>query len=68
MNTSEIKKNIEFYSDALFQKGYDLGWNSVLEELEQEADREWNLGNRTTAEVITRLTKQMREGQIHDVA
>lgn len=68
MNTSEIKKNIEFYTDALFQKGYDLGWNSVLEELEQEADREWNLGNKTTSEVITRVARQIRKGQIYDVA
>lgn len=60
MKISEIKNQLDFFTDALFQRGYDLGWNSVLEELEQAADREWNIGNKTTAEVIRKAIKTFR--------
>lgn len=67
MKVSEIKGQLEFFTDTLFQVGYDMGWNSVLEELEQTADREWNIGNQTTAEVIRKALKEIR-GQFDDVA
>lgn len=67
MKVSEIKSQLEFFTDSLFQVGYDMGWNSVLEELEQAADREWNIGNKTTAEVIRKALKDIR-GEFDNVA
>lgn len=67
MKVSEIKGQLDFFTDALFQTGYDLGWNSVLEEFEQESDREHNLGNTTTAEIIRRTIQKIR-GEMDDVA
>jgi hypothetical protein len=60
MKVSEIKSQLEFFTDTLFQAGYDMGWNSVVEELEQAADREWNIGNKTTAEVLRKAIKAFR--------
>ena len=67
MKVSEIKSRLDFYADALFQRGYDMGWNSVVEELEQAADREWNIGNKTTAEVLRKAIKAFRS-DYEDVA
>lgn len=61
MKVNEIKTQIEFFTDSLFQAGYDMGWNSVLEELQQLSDREWNNGNKTTAEVIRKALKEIQE-------
>lgn len=62
MRVNEIKGQLDFFVDALFQAGYDMGWNSVLEELDQLADREWNNGLPASAEVIRAAVNQMREG------
>lgn len=67
MKVSEIKSKIEFFTDSLFQSGYDLGWNSVLEELHQLSDTEWNNGNKTTAEVIRKALKEIK-GEWDDLA
>lgn len=67
MKVSEIKSQLEFFTDSLFQVGYDMGWNSVLEELEQAADREWNIGNKTTAEVLRKSLSEFRK-EFDDVA
>ena len=67
MKVSEIKSQLDFYSDALFQTGYDMGWNSVIEELEQAADREWNIGNTTTADVLRKAIQAFR-GEYDDAA
>lgn len=67
MKVSEIKGQLEFFTDALFQSGYDMGWNSVLEELEQHSDREWNIGNTTSAEIIRKAIREIR-GDWDDVA
>ena len=67
MKVSEIKSQLEFFTDTLFQVGYDMGWNSVLEELEQAADREWNIGNKTTAEVLRKSLNEFRK-EFEDVA
>lgn len=67
MKVKEIKNQIEFFADALFQSGYDLGWNAVLEELQQLSDAEWNNGNTTTAEVIRRALKDV-DGEWNDLA
>lgn len=62
MRVKEIKQNIEFQVDALFQAGYDLGWNQLIAELDELSNREWNIGNRVTAEVIRKVIKQLEEG------
>jgi ribulose bisphosphate carboxylase small subunit len=62
MRVKEIKQNIEFQVDALFQAGYDLGWNQLIAELDEMSNREWNIGNRVTAEVIRKVIKQLEEG------
>lgn len=67
MKVSEIKSQLEFFTDSLFQVGYDMGWNSVLEELEQAADREWNIGNKTTAEVLRKSLSEFKK-EFDDVA
>lgn len=67
MKVNEIKTQLEFFTDSLFQVGYDMGWNSVLEELQQLSDREWNNGNKTTAEVIRKAVKEIRAEDWDDV-
>lgn len=59
MRVKDIKQQIEFQTDALFQAGYDMGWNSLLNELDELSNKEWNIGNRTTAEVIRRIVKEL---------
>jgi len=68
MTVKQVKNQIEFHVDALFQKGYELGWNSVIEELEQLADREWNLNNRTSSEVIRKAIVKVKGEDWNDVA
>ena len=62
MRVKEIKQNIEFQVDALFQAGYDLGWNQLIAELDEMSNKEWNIGNRVTAEIIRKVIKQLEEG------
>lgn len=59
MRVKDIKQQIEFQTDALFQAGYDMGWNSLLNELDELSNKEWNIGNRATAEVIRRIVKEL---------
>lgn len=59
MRVKDIKQQIEFQTDALFQAGYDMGWNALLSELDELSNKEWNIGNRTTAEVIRRIIKEL---------
>lgn len=59
MRVKEIKQQIEFHADALFQAGYDMGFNSVLAELDELSNKEWNIGNRVTAEVIRKVVKEL---------
>jgi len=59
MRVKDIKQQIEFQTDALFQAGYDMGWNSVLNELDELSNKEWNIGNRVTAEVIRKIVKEL---------
>ena len=59
MRVKDIKQQIEFQTDALFQAGYDMGWNALLNELDELSNKEWNIGNRTTAEVIRRIVKEL---------
>ena len=64
MRVKEIKQNIEFQVDALFQAGYDLGWNQLIAELDEMSNREWNIGNRVTAEVIRKIINQDRKSVV----
>lgn len=59
MRVKDIKQQIEFQTDALFQAGYDMGWNAVLVELDELSNKEWNIGNRVTADVIRRIVKEL---------
>lgn len=59
MRVKEIKQQIEFQTDALFQAGYDMGWNAILNELDELSNKEWNIGNRVTAEVIRKVVKEL---------
>ena len=52
MNITELKHKMDFYVDSIYQKGYDLGYESVLEELEVMSDRFWNDGLEREAEAI----------------
>lgn len=38
----EIKNRLDHNLDELYQKGYDLGWQSVIENLIQLADAKFN--------------------------
>ena len=60
MRVNEIKGQLDFYTDALFQTGYDMGWNSVLEELDQLSDRAWNKENPALAEAVRWAVNQVR--------
>lgn len=59
MKIDDIQTNITFYVDALFQKGYDMGWDAVIQELDELSNREWNMGNKVTAEVIRKAIKEI---------
>ncbi len=60
MTLGELKRQIEFHQDALYQKGYDLGINSLLEELEQISDSWHNAGFTTPAEMLRLEIKKLR--------
>jgi hypothetical protein len=64
MKIDELKQNLDFYVDAIFQRGYDLGWESVLAQLDHYSNVEWNNGNHTTADVIRKALKQIDPGDI----
>ncbi len=60
MTLTELKRQIEFHQDALYQKGYDLGIASLLEELEQISDSWHNAGFTTPAEMLRLEIKKLR--------
>lgn len=59
MKVHDLKRQIDANLDVLFQSGYDLGWNSVIEEIQQRADSEWNVNNKTTAVILLKLISQL---------
>lgn len=65
MKVNEIKGQLDFFTDALFQTGYDMGWNSVLEEFEQLSDHEWNNGQPARAEALRWAINKIR-GEINE--
>lgn len=58
--TRELKQDIEFNLDLLYQKGYDLGFNSLLEDFELIADSWWNSGFTTPAEMLRLEIRKLR--------
>lgn len=60
MKVIEIKKQLEFYQDLMFQKGYDLGFEGLMEELEQIADEWHNTGATTAAEMLRLEIRKIR--------
>jgi hypothetical protein len=58
--TRELKQDIEFNLDLLYQKGYDLGFRSLLEDFEQIADAWWNAGFTSPAEMLRMEIKKLR--------
>lgn len=68
MRIKDVKQQIEVNLDILFQAGYDLGWNSVIQEIQQEADREWNLGNETTSKIMQKLIERFSGEEFDDLA
>jgi hypothetical protein len=58
--TREIKQDIEFNLDLLYQKGYDLGFRTLLEDLDQIADAWWNAGFTSPAEMLRIEIKKLR--------
>jgi hypothetical protein len=60
MKINELKSKLNFYADALYQKGYDLGFESLLEELEQTADSWHNNGFKGSAEMLRLEIRKLR--------
>ncbi len=57
---AEIKKQLEFHQDLLYQKGYDLGFESLMEEFEQVADEWHNNGFTAAAEMLREEIRKIR--------
>ena len=62
MNLSELKSKLDFYVDAIYQKGYDCGFDTVIEELDAISDRLWNDGHKDAAEIIRGVVKLVKGG------
>jgi hypothetical protein len=60
MSINDLKSKLDFHVDAIYQKGYDLGFESVLEDLEQIADSWWNCGFNTPAEMLRLEIRKIR--------
>lgn len=60
MKITELKSKLDFYADALYQKGYDLGFESLLEEFEQIADSWHNTGFTSPAEMLRLEIRKLR--------
>ena len=63
MEISEAKQKIDFYTDAIYQQGFDLGWNTMLEEMEQIADKLWNRGDSATGQSLRDIIKKVRDSK-----
>jgi hypothetical protein len=57
---SDLKRQLDFYQDLLYQKGYDLGVISLLEDFEQIADSWHNNGFTSPAEMLRQEIKKVR--------
>ena len=62
MDIYTIKQKVEFLQDVIYQKGYDLGREATLEEMEQISDRLWNRGDSATGEMLRDIINRVRSG------
>jgi hypothetical protein len=62
MKTSELKSKLDFYVDALYQKGYELGYECALEELDVISNQLWNDGLEVQANGLRDALEAIREG------
>jgi hypothetical protein len=60
MKLTELKSKMDFLQDALYQKGYDLGFESLLEDFEQIADSWHNNGFTAPAEMLRLELRKLR--------
>jgi len=60
MKLTELKSKLDFYADAIYQKGYDLGFESLMEEFEQVADEWHNNGFTAAAEMLREEIRKIR--------
>lgn len=60
VKVTDLKQKLDFYADALYQKGYDLGFESLLEELEQISDSWHNNGFTSPAEMLRLEIRKLR--------
>jgi hypothetical protein len=60
MKLTELKSKMDFLQDALYQKGYDLGFESLLEDFEQIADSWHNNGFNAPAEMLRLEIRKLR--------
>lgn len=57
---TEIQKNLNFWLDALHSLGFNHGYATVIENIEQIADSEWNSGNKEIAEYLRNMIKKLQ--------
>lgn len=60
MNINELKSKLDFYVDSIYQKGYDLGYESAIEEFDQIADGLWNRKLESEAEILRMVIASVR--------
>lgn len=65
MQVKELKDKLSFYADALFQAGFERGFAKAIDDVDDYADEEWNLGDSQSAEKARQIVKMLR-GQIDD--
>jgi hypothetical protein len=63
MTITDARNKLLFYVDSIYQKGFDLGWEAVLEELEIHADELWNNGATKEAEAVRVVIAKIRKGE-----
>lgn len=64
MRITDLKRQLDFHVDAIYQKGYELGYETVLEDFEQIADAWWNAGFTSPAEMLRLEIRKMRNDNV----
>lgn len=59
MNANEIQQQINYLNDLTLQKGFDMGWEAVVEQLELEADNMHNQGQELNAQLVRKLIRKI---------
>lgn len=60
MNTQEIQQQLIYLNDLTLQKGFDMGWEAVIEQLELEADNLHNQGKDLPAQAVRNVIKKIQ--------